>query len=274
MQEKRRAYICKKYYLIGVSIIRSVIVTAATIVALILLLYAVFTPDEKQTDSVPSSHSQAKIQKIAYLTFDDGPSANTRSILRILAAYNVRATFFVTGKNTSSGRELYRLIRRGGHSIGLHSYSHNYRYIYSSPQAFQNDFVQLDKLIQASIGYQPDIIRFPGGSNNHVSWKYGGKDLMVMLTKQKLNEGYQYFDWNVDSTDASVHRQKRERIVQAVLNGSRGKQKAIILMHDSPAKITTVQALPQIIEGLRKQGFTFAPLTHDSFPYHFIIPSY
>ncbi|BAU26393.1 peptidoglycan/xylan/chitin deacetylase (PgdA/CDA1 family) [Aneurinibacillus soli] len=274
MQEKRQAYICKKYYLIGVSIIRSVIVTATATVALILLLYAVFTPDEKQTSSVPPSHSQSKTQKIAYLTFDDGPSANTRSILRILAAYDVQATFFVTGKNTASGRELYRLIRRGGHSLGLHSYSHNYRHIYSSPQAFQNDFVQLDKLIHVSTGYQPDILRFPGGSNNHVSWKYGGKDLMMTLAQQKLKEGYQYFDWNVDSTDASVNRQKRERIVQAVLNGCHGKQKAIILMHDSPAKITTVQALPQIIEGLRKQGFTFAPLTHDSFTYHFILPSY
>lgn len=285
MQKKRQAYTCTKYYQIGVSSIRPAI--TAAVVLLAVLLYVAFTFNEKQT-TTPPAHSQLQAQKavpnkhsapnntqkIAYLTFDDGPSVNTRSILRILAAYDVQATFFVTGKDTPSGHELYRLIRRGGHSLGLHSYSHSYRHIYSSPQAFQNDFARLDRLVQSTTGYRSTIFRFPGGSNNRISWRYGGKDLMMTLARQKLGEGYQYFDWNVDSSDASVSHQKRERIVQAVLDGCRGKKKAIILMHDSQAKTTTVQALPEIIEGLRKQGFIFAPLRHDSFTYQFISPSY
>jgi peptidoglycan/xylan/chitin deacetylase (PgdA/CDA1 family) len=164
---------------------------------------------------------------------------------------------------------MYKRIVAEGHAIGLHSYSHEYRTIYVSPAAFHQDFDQIRNLVYQQTDRKPNIIRFPGGSNNHVSRKYGGKDLMHTLIQQMTQEGYHYFDWNVDSRDAERITQSRDVIIQSVLHGSKNKQKAIILMHDSQAKTTTVEALPAIIEGLRKQGFSFDVLTDQSFTYHF-----
>jgi peptidoglycan-N-acetylglucosamine deacetylase len=212
-------------------------------------------------------------KKVAYLTFDDGPSTNTAKILQILNNEHVKATFFVVGNNTDFGKEAYRQIIAGGHVIGNHTYSHNYRTLYGSVEAFQEDFMQLENLLYETIGQRPSILRFPGGSNNHVSRKYGGSQLMNRLADLKTKEGYQFFDWNVDSRDASKIVQNRDTIVQSVLNGSRNKKKAIILMHDSQVKTTTVQALPRIIAGLKKQGFSFNSLTKDSFTNQFIKPS-
>ncbi|WP_052947377.1 polysaccharide deacetylase family protein [Aneurinibacillus tyrosinisolvens] len=209
-------------------------------------------------------------KKVAYLTFDDGPSTNTGKILQILNNEHVKATFFVVGNNTDFGKEAYRQIIAGGHAIGNHTYSHNYRTLYGSVEAFQEDFMQLENLLYETIGQRPSILRFPGGSNNHVSRKYGGRQLMNRLADLKTKEGYQFFDWNVDSRDASKIVQNTDTIVQSVLNGSRNKKKAIILMHDSQVKTTTVQALPRIIAGLKKQGFSFDSLTKDSFTNQFI----
>jgi peptidoglycan/xylan/chitin deacetylase (PgdA/CDA1 family) len=213
--------------------------------------------------------TQEQNKKIAYLTFDDGPSTNTAAILSILDHYKVKATFFVIGNNTDFGKQMYKRIAEEGHAIGLHSYTHEYKKIYASPAAFQSDFDQLRQLLYGATGLTPTIIRFPGGSNNHVSRKYGGRTLMQTLIKQVTKEGYQYVDWNVDSRDAERVIQSPDIIVHSILQESKNKQKAIILMHDAPVKTTTVTALPAVIEGLRKQGFSFDVVTNQSFMYRF-----
>ncbi|MCM1989799.1 polysaccharide deacetylase [Oceanirhabdus seepicola] len=207
--------------------------------------------------------------KIAYLTFDDGPSSNTLAILDILDKYNIKATFFVNGHE---GLEhLYKEIVNRGHVIANHTFSHDYSYVYSSVENFKEDVNKLNDFIESTTGTAPaKLLRFPGGSNNQVSWSYSGKGFMNELVKDMTNEGYNYFDWNVDSKDANAYRQKKDVIVKSVLNGAKYVQKANVLMHDLGPKTTTVEALPEVIEGLISQDFIFDPLTEDAYKPHFL----
>lgn len=201
--------------------------------------------------------------KIAYLTFDDGPSNNTLEILRILKQYNVKATFFVNGKPEL--KHLYKAIADDGHALANHTYSHDYNTIYSSEKVFHDDVKKLDTFLQEITGQAPSyVLRYPGGSNNTISYNYGGKGIMKKVLKEMSSE-YQFFDWNVDSTDASTFKQSKDKIVSNVLKESTGLKKAVILMHDLNPKTTTPEALPEIIEGLKTQGFEFNKLEKDSF---------
>ncbi|WP_164716653.1 polysaccharide deacetylase family protein [Paenibacillus whitsoniae] len=207
--------------------------------------------------------------KMAYLTFDDGPSENTERILAILRKYGIRATFFVIGNSSDEGKRLYRRIHADGHVIGNHTYSHNYQVVYSSVQAFAKDTERLETLLEQTIGVRPALLRYPGGSNNLVSLHYGGKQIMPRIIHEMTRKGYDYIDWNVSSTDAARTVQPKREIIDAVLSASRTKKEAVILMHDVKVKTTTVEALPEIIEGLVKQGFHFDVLSRASFHYHF-----
>jgi len=205
----------------------------------------------------------------AYLTFDDGPSNNTVAILDLLKEYNIKATFFVCGNNTSFGKEVYKRIVDEGHALGNHSYSHNYSRIFSSREAFWEDFMRLEELLYESTGIRSSLMRFPGGSNNTVSIQYGGQDLMAQLCEDALKKGYNYFDWSVSSLDSTVAVQETQVIVDAVLSRVRGMVNPVILFHDSSARTTTVEALPIIIEGLRELGYDFDALTADVRPVRF-----
>lgn len=197
--------------------------------------------------------------KICYLTFDDGPTDNTLEILKILDKYKIKATFFVV--NTDKNKiEYVKNIYAAGHSIGLHSASHNYAKIYSSKQAYFDDLNSISKAVEQLVGIKTSIIRFPGGSSNLVSRQYTNK-IMTELTKEVTAKGYVYFDWNVDSGDATETAMNPKKIVNNVLSGAANKTRICVLMHDSAAKTTTVEALPEIIEGLAAKGFRFAALT-------------
>jgi peptidoglycan-N-acetylglucosamine deacetylase len=197
--------------------------------------------------------------KIAYLTFDDGPSDNTIKILDILKANSIKATFFVNGN--PNRKEVYQRIVKEGHTIGNHTYSHDYALLYKTIDGFYADMNKLNNFLYETTGVKPEILRFPGGSNNHVSYKYGGEDFMDRLTRQVKQSGIKYFDWNVSSTDASVTTQDKNIIISEVLKGAKNKKQAIILMHDSKPKTTTAEALPALIKGLKEQGFKFASLS-------------
>ena len=202
--------------------------------------------------------------KIAYLTFDDGPSNNTSEILKLLKQYDIKATFFVNGH--ADFRSLYKQISDDGHVLANHTYSHEYRNIYAKADNFKEDVKKLDVFLTEITGKEPNyILRYPGGSNNTIGSQYGGMDIMNTVIKEMSQEGYAYFDWNVDSSDASTFRQDKDKIVQAVLTQSSEQKHAIILMHDTDPKTTTVQALPEIIEGLKSQGFIFDVLSKDTY---------
>ncbi|OXM84937.1 polysaccharide deacetylase family protein [Paenibacillus rigui] len=212
------------------------------------------------------------MEKTAYLTFDDGPSGNTLRILRILREHGVRATFFVTGRAAAADKHSLQAIVEAGHALGNHTYSHDYNRVYASTEAFQADVRRLDRFLEQTVGVKPRIMRFPGGSNNHQSRKYGGSNVMTNIIRDISQQGYSYFDWNVSSTDAAGAVVSEEQIVEAVKQNSRGKRQAIILMHDLDQKTTTVDALPHIIRHLKEQGYRFDVLNKKSFTFQFLKP--
>lgn len=201
----------------------------------------------------------------AYLTFDDGPSKNTPKILDILDKYNVKATFFVIySKDYTS---TYKEIVERGHTLALHSYTHEYSKIYKSQTAYFDDLDKLNEYVNGLTGVSPKIIRFPGGSSNTVSRKYCS-GIMTTLTKEVENRGYKYFDWNVDSGDADGNTVPADTLVKNVKARLGSYPHACILMHDAHAKTTTVEALPRIIEYLQSCGYEILPLTEDTPPIH------
>lgn len=206
-------------------------------------------------------------KKIAYLTFDDGPSHNTIKILDFLKANNIQATFFVLGKEGYD--DVYKRIVEEGHALALHSNTHDYAEIYQTVDTFMADIESLSGQMEELTGVVSKVLRFPGGSNNRVSHRYGGSDLMSKIIPAMEAEGYVYFDWNVDSQDAAKGLQDKNVIVNSVLSQAKYQKNAVILMHDAAAKTTTVDALPEIVEGLKAQGFVFRGLTVESAPVQF-----
>lgn len=203
-------------------------------------------------------------QKVCYLTFDDGPSANTLKILDILNKYGVKATFFVIN---SADIGYVKNIYEAGHTVGLHTATHNYSQIYASTDAYFNDLQQISDKVESIIGIKPTVMRFPGGSSNKVSAKYCG-GIMTRLVSLVQERGYSYFDWNVASGDADSNTPSYTYIRNNVLNSAKNKNSACVLMHDSSVKTTTVQALPEIIEGLTAMGYRFEALTPETYGYH------
>ena len=215
--------------------------------------------------SVPAStddHDDGR--KVAYLTFDDGPSDNTSQILDILKQYNAKATFFVIG---SSKLNMTKRIADEGHTVALHSDSHDYKKIYSSETAYFEDLKAISDKVQNHIGTAPKVIRFPGGSSNTVSKKHC-KGIMSALVKSVEQQGYVYFDWNADSGDASGNNVDPAKLVANVKRECGGKSRICLLMHDAPAKSTTVTALPEIIQYLQSEGYSLEALTTDVKPFH------
>lgn len=203
--------------------------------------------------------------KTCYLTFDDGPSDNTLEILKILKKYDAKATFFVIG---TAKLEYLPKIQKAGHAIGLHSNTHEYSQIYKSTTAFFKDLNKLSAKVEKQIGEKVNIMRFPGGSNNTISRNYR-KGIMTSLVTKVKAKGYAYFDWNVDSGDASGHNVAASKIKKNVLKQAENKKSICVLMHDTAAKGTTVKALPGILEGLKKQGYKFEVLTEETYGYHY-----
>ncbi len=196
--------------------------------------------------------------KTVYLTFDDGPSSYTPQILDTLDKYGVKATFFV--KNGGKYNYLMKDIVNRGNAIGLHTYSHDYKKIYSSDTAYFNDLNKISDLVYEQTGVRSKIIRFPGGTSNTVS-KEHSKGIMTRLSKSVTEQGYVYFDWNCDNGDAAG-----ANTVQKQLNNCSKYPKSastvVVLMHDT--KSTTRDALPKIIEYYKSCGFQFGVLTTSS----------
>lgn len=178
-----------------------------------------------------------------YLTFDDGPSIYTDDILDILDRYEVRATFFVVGKTDAHSREMYQRIVEDGHTLGMHSYSHVYRDIYSSVDAFTQDLEKLSDYLYEVTGVSCRFYRFPGGSSNTVT-HVGILDLIDVLNQRDIV----YFDWNVMSGDAGSTKLTVDQLTENVLNHLDEYHTAVVLMHDSGDKPESVEALPVIIE--------------------------
>ncbi len=206
------------------------------------------------TESFDISKTEGKGKKV-YLTFDDGPSANTNEILDILNSYGAKATFFVNGKKESLYADYYQRIVDEGHTIAMHSYTHAYSEIYSSVDAFMADMVRLRDYIERLTGAVPDIYRFPGGSSNTIT-----QIDILEFGRALAAEGIVYFDWNVSSNDASSVLKTAEEIYNSVISGVKKKDTPVVLMHDLQSKITTVEALPMILDYLLNNGYEVVAL--------------
>lgn len=199
-------------------------------------------------------------KKLVYLTFDDGPSEYTDEILDILAEYNVKATFFVLAKEGYD--EQYKRIVEEGHTLALHSYTHQYSSIYASPEAFHKDVADLSDYLFEITGYRCEFYRFPGGSSNTII-QFDKNLLFQILEEEELV----YFDWNVTSKDASSQRLSAATITNNVLSGVEQTNTSVVLMHDASDKYTTVQALPQILDGLlADETIQVLPITQGTSP--------
>ncbi len=211
----------------------------------------------------PLDASQAP-DHVIYLSFDDGPSPRTDEILPILEREGIKATFFAVGKNLDGNQtnlDRAKRIVAEGHTLAMHSYSHNYKTCYASVEAFLDDFYKVFTVMRDQVGYTPTMFRFPGGSTN--AYNYGVEQDII---SEMLRRGFVPYDWNVSAQDATSKPLPVETILSNVMSTAAGKQYGVVLMHDSSARTTTVQALPEMIRQLRAQGYTFAALTPEVKP--------
>lgn len=199
--------------------------------------------------------------KVAYLTFDDGPSPNTPKILAILKGKNVKATFFVIGLKIKEYPNYLKMEYQEGNAIGNHSWDHVYANIYRSPDSLLDEATKTNDLMEKVIGIRTPLFRAPGGTLGNLT--VGSWNLMD-------SNNYLIYDWNVSSGDGSPVLPPQKDIIKNILTQARYRDEAVILMHDSPAKPTTLAALPEVIDGLRQEGFTFAVLGPDVKPVQFL----
>ncbi len=194
-----------------------------------------------------------------YLTFDDGPSENTSDILEILRKHNVKATFFVTGKEGEEAGAWYRAIVADGHTLGMHSYSHRYSTIYESVDAFKSDFTKLHDYLMDVTGVDSKFYRFPGGSSNQVSNTDVGEFIDFLG-----EEGMTYYDWNVVCGDATSQIYTADELVENVMTDVVKYRNSVVLMHDAAEKDTTVEALEILLRKLEELGAQILPITEDA----------
>lgn len=202
-------------------------------------------------------------KKIVYLTFDDGPiPVVTDKILDVLKEYNVKATFFVVGKEIDGREEILNRIYKDGHSIGLHTYSHKFRKIYSSNDAFIDEMIKTQTKVKDITGFSSNIIRFPGGSCNHLT-----KNFLTQLHKNN----FKIYDWNVNLEDGV----KPNLSVNGLINNAKKYKKSydrlIVLMHCNSNNKNTVKALPGIIEYYKSLGYEFDSIKDTTEEYYYKI---
>ena len=194
--------------------------------------------------------------KVVYLTFDDGPSRYTAQLLNILDKYGVKATFFVTNQFPAYQHMIGETYRRG-HTIALHTYSHNYASVYASEDAYYRDLEMINNICVQQTGVTPKIVRFPGGTSNTVSRRYC-KGIMSSLSQSLAYHGYLYCDWNVSSGDAGGAKTS-SAVASNVISGIKKHSVSIVLQHDITSH--SVNAVEQILFWGIQNGYTFLPMS-------------
>ena len=218
---------------------------------------------EDMTVRVPASY--VREENTVYLTFDDGPSVNTYSVLYYLDKYDLKATFFVVPSRTEECYALMKQIVDSGHAIGVHSASHEYNKIYSSVEAYLADFYDAWQMIYEATGVRTEIFRFPGGSKN--DYNEATRDASI---EEMTRRGFRFDDWNVDSNDAggATWTEMFTSVPEDISNNYR----SVVLFHDSAQRENTVYVLEDIIKKLIKDGYKFDKINNNTQPVQFIGP--
>lgn len=207
-------------------------------------------------------------ERVCYLTFDDGPSgSNTDSVLKTLSDNNIKATFFVVGYlSTNKIKNIYN----AGHTIGLHTYSHDLDELYASTDAFFNDLKKISDVVYQKTGVRSNLTRFPGGSATAASKSRLGADGFATVKETLKEQGYTYFDWNIDSGDTHKGTSKDyviNQVKKGIVSNGKYKDNVCILFHD--IKKVTADALPEVIQILKDAGYTFKTLDSKCYNYSF-----
>lgn len=211
--------------------------------------------DEKKKYDQKVLQMKRDKEKIIYLTFDDGPSDNTTQILDILKKYEVKGTFFVINNKDDAK---YKAILDSRNAIALHTYAHDYD-MYKSSEAFMNDLHKIHKRVLEATGQDIKSFRFAGGSSN----SFVSDKVFTEILHETKKEGYDYFDWNCSSSDASGVEVSKKKILKSSTSCD-GIKHINLLMHDAAAKKTTVEALPGIIEHYKKKGYVFETINNQA----------
>ena len=198
-----------------------------------------------------------------YLTFDDGPNSGTTDvILNILKEEGVKATFFVTCKGPD---DLIKREFQEGHTVALHTASHDYAYIYSSDENYLADLKRVSDRVERITGKKPMYVRFPGGASNTISRRYSS-GIMTRLSQKLTSMGYKFYDWDISSGDAAGGSPSPGQITNNVISNIRPNGYNIVLMHD--IKTYTRDGLRDIIKWGKANGYKFLPIDDDTYPYH------
>ncbi len=187
--------------------------------------------------------------KVIYLTFDDGPSDRvTPKILDVLKKENVKATFFIVGKSAETRKRILKREFDEGHTIGVHSYSHRYKDIYASPASLVEDIEKCNKIIKEVTGSYSTLYRFPGGS-------FGLPDKLINAVTQR---GMRYVDWNASTRDAELYGATSAQLFKAAIETPIVADYVVLLAHDTTDKLSTVDALTDIIKYYKSHDYAFA----------------
>ena len=221
----------------------------------------VYVPAARLMSQLEKENKQEeKGKKVAYLTFDDGPSYNTEKILDILKEKKAVSSFFIIGKDISEEKE--KIIKRAleqGNAVGVHTYCHEQCNIYKDKEHFFSDYDKADKVLENILGKKPTLHRFPWGSNNGFVSSF-----VDSLIEELQRRGVRSFDWNVSGEDSVGADVPEQTIFANVKRDLTRYDKPIILLHDSAAMNHTTAVLPQIIDYIREQGYEFDTLENHS----------
>ncbi len=212
----------------------------------------------KEPVSTPTD-GEKETEKVVYLTFDDGPTANTSEILDILDEEGIKATFFVCDTGAANYDGMKEIVKRG-HTIGMHSLSHEYDIVYADLDSFKNDVEGIHDLILKETGVDTKYYRFPGGSSNQVS-----NVSMYECIGYLNSKGYTYYDWNALNEDASEVDYTPDELIENVLYYvSMNEGDSMVLMHDNPDHENTIRSLKALIKKLKEMGYTFKAIDDDA----------
>lgn len=218
------------------------------------------TPTDQPTETPSKEPTEPPIIGVGgviYLTFDDGPGKDTPRLLELLERYKAKATFFFADTPYAS---TIAQVAEGGHTLAMHTATHNFAKIYASDEAYFDDLNRIQSVIEQYSGQKPTFLRFPGGSSNTVSRSYN-TGIMTRLTEQVEQMGYTYFDWDVDSGDANGAK-TAEEIAHNVILGCSTRTAPVVLLHDIHS--VTIDAIEEILLWGLSNGYTFEGLTADS----------
>ncbi len=231
----------------------------------------VLAREAQEAQSEPESDPEPVVpvdpNSIIYLTFDDGPSSQvTPTVLDVLERNDIQATFFIMDYSEENLPIIQRILA-GGNTIGIHGKSHDYAKCYAEEDAYLDGVAQVRQHLYADTGYDAFCIRFPGGSSNTISRQYN-EGIMTRLVAKVNDSGLEYFDWNVDSQDATGNGIPAETLAANVTDNLVKGRGNVVLLHDAGSKATTAESLQSIIDYARANGFCFKAITQDTPPVH------